>query len=219
MASPNRNSTSFDTVVFVLVAAAPKLFIALIVIIAILKGCLSEEPDPIDNNINSFRRICGVVHVLDSTRNGFRISYATENAVSELRLDEIMGRASVKNGFKRLEEAAPRHFGSLLYTDIYEFADFAWEYTGDKDIRINDIFIEGVKKSKLYIGPNPHIPNSARWFNSYTEQGIQYITGTDIRSYRRGEQKIYRYWKCSGLYSTSYVDERFSHFSEDERVN
>jgi hypothetical protein len=88
----------------------------------------------------------------------------------------------------------------------------------DPDIKLHNIFVAGHKKSLLYIGKNPNIDNPAQYFDARTEQGIQYLTHDDIYYRRRRDLRIYRYWKCYGNSQTSKTDERFSHFSEEERI-
>lgn len=110
-----------------------------------------------------------------------------------------------------------RKFGCMLYTDIYEYADFALGYNIDTNLVIEEIFVYEREKSALYIGENSKIPNSAKWFDPNTNQGLLYIKRTDIY-YRLGNERVYRYFKCPGLYQTSKEDEHFSHFSEDDRI-
>ena len=88
----------------------------------------------------------------------------------------------------------------------------------DDDVRMQNIFIFGTEKQKLYVGKNPRIANSASWINPATEQGVQYINADDIYFRIEKGERVYRYWKCHGNHSTSTADERFSHFSEDERL-
>lgn len=171
-----------------------------------------------DNDVNRIRQLVATIRVVDSTYNGFRVTYATERAVSMPRLDEICSRGPLQASLRKLQCDAPIHFGSLLQTNIYDFAAFAREYDCDPDVKMDRIYVYGKEKSELYIGPNPDIENSARWMNFGTQQGIQYINATDIYFRRRTENRIYRYWQCPGLHSTSSTDERFSHFSEDDRL-
>ncbi|NDW08747.1 hypothetical protein D0T56_03640 [Dysgonomonas sp. 520] len=192
--------------------------IILVIIIGIVKACVGSDIDPMDNSIVKSREIVEHVIVTDSTYNGFRVVYATKNSVTQERLAEIKSRKNIRDAFGRLKNDAPIHFGSLLETDIYDFAEFAIRYDVDPDIHLHNIFIEGKDKCDLYIGPNPRIENPAVFFNAGTEQGAQYISHEDIYCRRRKEDRIYRYWKCYGIHTTSSVDERYSHFSEDERV-
>lgn len=197
---------------------SPYLLIAFIIVIGILHDCFGEKIDPMDNSINKNREIVEHLIVNDSTCNGFRVVWATKYAVTKERLDEIRSRGHIYDAFHRLQVEAPLHFGSLLKTDIYDFAEFALEYESDKDIVIHNIFVNGTKKSWLYIGPNHKIQNPAVYFDFGTEQGVLYISHEDIYCRGRGKRKIYRYWKCDGINSFSDFDEQFSHFSEDERI-
>jgi hypothetical protein len=198
---------------------APLLFLMLIAIAGISKNCAGSSIDPIDNDIMSSRKVVKHLDVLDTTHNGFRVVYATKNNVTEARLEEIQNRSHVRDAFKSLQTDAPPHFGgSLLDTDIYDFADFAVKCDPDPDIEMHNIFVAGHEKSALYIGKNPNIDNPAQYFDFRTEQGIQYLSHDDIYYRRRKDLRIYRYWKCSSLNQTSKTDERFSHFSEDERI-
>ncbi|MDR2773978.1 MAG: hypothetical protein LBC19_04420 [Tannerella sp.] len=202
-----------------LLTIAPMLFFVLIVILGIIKNCTGNGIAPMDNDIRSSRKIVEHLNVLDSTYNGFRVVYATKNNVSEARLEEIQSRPHIRTAFKRLQADAPPYFGgSLLETDIYDFAGFALRYDPDPDIELHNIFVSGHEKSALYIGKNLHIDNPAYYFDTRTEQGIQYLSHDDIYYRRRRDLRIYRYWKCCGNNQTSKNDERFSHFSEEERI-
>lgn len=70
----------------------------------------------------------------------------------------------------------------------------------------------------MYTGVNPEIKNPATWINPSTEQGVQYIDADDIYFRKQKSERVYRYWKCYGNNSISTTDERFSHFSEPERL-
>ena len=145
--------------------------------------------------------------------------YVTNDAVTIQRLNEIRLRQPLNQAFCKLKDSAASYFGgSLLQTDIYDFAAYARRFDVDDDVRMQNIFIFGSEKQKLYVGENPRIENSATWINPATEQGVQYINADDIY-FRVGKgERVYRYWKCHGNHSTSTTDERFSHFSEDERL-
>lgn len=205
-------------VMYILLAIAPQIGIGIIVVVWLFQVIFIKEPDPLDNDINRTRRLVDKINVVDSTHNGFQIVYATVHDVSEGRLEEIRKRPLVNEGFKRLKLDAPLHFGNMVTTDIYDFADFALRYDLDSDVKMNSIFVFGKEKSELYIGPNPNIDNPARWMNSSTRQGVLYINEDDIYYHGRTGIKVYRYWRCYGMNSTSSTDEHFSHFSEDERV-
>lgn len=218
MRNKNKNPAQKEYTALALAAVAPQLGIVLIVVIALFKSWFTTEPNPLDNDINKRRRLVDEIYVVDSTHNGFKVTYATRDAVSDARSREINSRAHIDAGFERLKKEAPIHFGGLLMTDIYDFAAFAKMYDSDEDVRLNRIFVFGKEKCDMYIGPNPRFENPARWISPITDQGIQYITEEDIYYRGRGVQKVYRYWKCTGMDATSSVDERFSHFSEEERV-
>lgn len=122
-------------------------------------------------------------------------------------------------GFVRLKFEAPRYFGgSLLNTDICDFAMYAYRFPIDSDIQIHNIFVAGKQKMEMYVRPNPNLANCATWMDSGTEQGNQYLNFDDINVYIPNGRRIYRYWKCRPLLQVSDTDERFSHFTEDERL-
>ncbi len=194
------------------------IFGAVVVVIALGRELITEKPHPLDNDMNRGREIVAMFDVVDSAHNGFRLSYATVNPVSKPRLYEITRRPHVAEGFKQLRSDALEHFGSLLYTDIYDFAEFAVRYDSDKDVEMHSIFVCGQQKMALYVGPNPTLLRPALWINPGTEQGVQHIGHDDIYLRRNPRKRVYRYWKCSGNNAISSTDERFSHFSEDERL-
>jgi hypothetical protein len=214
----NNNWTEGEYRTKTLLTIATWLFVALIVCIGIIRSCAGSDIDPLDDSIISSRAVVEHVEVYDSTHNGFRVVYATKHNVTKKRLEEIQHRPHIKDAFSRLKMDAPLHFGNLLDTDIYDFADFAVNYDPDPDIELHNIFVCGYEKSNLYIGSNPRIPNSAQFFNSGTEQGVQYLSHDDIYFRRRKQKRIYRYWKCRSIHETSSTDERYSHFSEEERL-
>lgn len=186
--------------------------------ICLLKDCIAR-PDPMDDSINAAREVVRHLEVCDTTRNGFRVVYVTSKAVTPLRLEEIRSRKRLNTAFDSLQQTAATYFGgSLLETDIYDFADYALKFDIDSDVRMHNIFILGKKKQDMYVRPNPEMKNPATWINSSTEQGIQYIRAEDIYFRREKSQRVYRYWKCFGNNSISLTDERFSHFSEAERL-
>ena len=201
-----------------LLKIAPTLFILLIVVIGIIKSCVGTKIDPMDDSINATREIVHIFNIVDSTYNGFRIVYATKNNVTSERLKEIQSRKHINDAIKKLHADAPLYFGNMVDTDIYDFAEFAVQYDADPDIVLHNIFVFGAEKTKLYARNNPKITNCATWINPSTEQGVQYLSQDDIYRRRDKEDRIYRYWKCTGLYSTSYTDERYSHFSEEDRI-
>lgn len=153
-----------------------------------------------------------------STYNGFRVVYVTENAVTEKRFREIRSRQHIREGFERLKREAPEHFGgSLRDVDICEFALYARNFHIDDDIRIHNIFIAG-HRMKDYVQPNPNLPGCVTSMNYGTEQGNQYLNDQDINVYIPNGGRRYRYWKCGYLLQVSDTDERFSHFTEEERL-
>lgn len=192
--------------------------ITLIGIISILRSCFGPQIDPMDDSVNTNREVVAHVEVVDSTLNGFRVVYTTVNSVSKERLNEIQNRPHIQDGFKKLKRDAPLYFGSMLQTDIYNFARFAVKYDSDKDIRIHNIFVTGKEKMDLYAGYNPKILGYATWIDPNTLQGVQFLSQKDIYNLINSPDRVYRYWKCISIYSTSYEDERFSHFSEAQRV-
>lgn len=192
--------------------------IILIALIGLIKSCLGNGIDPMDDSVNTAREIVSHVEVLDSTNNGFRVVYATVKKVSKERYYEISNRPHILESFERLQNESPLYFGSLLYTDIYDFARYARRFDVDEDIQIHNIFVSGIKKMNLYAGYNPKISKYATWIDPNTEQGVQYLSYKDIYFSINSPDRVYRYWRCKSIFSTSYEDERFSHFSEDERV-
>ena len=157
--------------------------------------------------------------VLDSTKNGFRVIYATAEPVTNEKFVEIATRQEIKDGFERLKKEAPIHFGgNLLEADICDFALYAYRFHIDDDIIIHNIFVAGKEKMDFYVRPNPNLPECATWMHHGTEQGNQYLNSNDINFYIPNGGRIYRYWKCRFLLQTSDTDERFSHFTEEERL-
>lgn len=207
-----------DVYTIVVLLTGPWLLIALIIVVICMKSCIPDNSNSIDDSINKSQEIFQSIIVADSTHNGFTLVYVTTNVVTQERLEEMRTRKHIIDAFNRLKAEAPTHFGNMLETDIYDFADFAIQYDSDSDITLHQIFVYGSQKQRLYIGANPKIPNSATWLNVYTEQGTQYLKQNDIYYHSGSEKKTYYYWKCQGLYSTSSTDERYSHFSEDERL-
>jgi len=196
----------------------PWMLTILVVCIGLLKDCIRIQ-NPMDNSINRSQEVVRHLEVCDTTRNGFRVVYVSSDAVTMERLEEIRLRPSLNRAFRKLQDSAASHFGgSLLQTDIYDFAAYARRFDVDTDVRMHNIFVFGTEKQKLYVGKNPRITNPATWINAATEQGVQYINADDIYFRMNKSERVYRYWKCRGNHSISTVDERFSHFSEDERL-
>ncbi len=209
-----------DNAVFVAASIGPwGIITALVIIVGLVKCCVTKPPDTTKESINKFSDIVEHVMVTDSTQNGFRVVYATNGSVTDEQYQDIRTRKNIKDGFNRLKIDAPRHFkGDLLNTDICDFAFYAYRYHIDDDICIHNIFTAGKEKMNLYVQPNPKLENCALWMNFGTEQGNQYLNFHDINVYIPNGGKIYRYWKCRYLLQTSDTDERYSHFTEDERI-
>lgn len=209
-----------DEFVFLTTLLGPwTCLVTLVLIIGLARACIPDGTDPIDNSINKSVEILEHLYVRDSKGNGFRVVYVTTNAVTDKRFEEIRSRPAIRKAFERLQHDAVNYYkDNMLDTDICEFALFARRYNVDKDITIHNIFVCGKEKMSLYVQPNPRIANSARWMNMETEQGNQYLNATDVNYHIPAGGKIYRYWKCSFLNEVSDTDERFAHFSENERL-
>ena len=202
----------------VLTKLAPYLYIGFIAFIGIIVTC-TDNTNPLDNSINKQIEYVKQLEVLDKNGNGYRVTYVTIDAVTKSRLKEIQSRPHILTAFLRLQRETPVHFGgSLLDTDIHEFARFARQYDCDNQIKIHCIFVHGLEKMNHYIGSNPKIANSAKWFNVNTEQGNQWINRNDVYGSTEGKANYYRYWKCQVPYCISETDEHYSHFSEDSRL-
>ena len=216
---PYEKQTESRIRALVLIKLAPWFFIGLIVMIGLVRDCAGSKVEPIDNSYMKAFGIIEHVYVLDSTQNGFRVVYVTTDPVTDARLDEIRHRPAIQTAFTTLQRDAPMYFGgSLLYTDIYDFAAFAKRYDADPDIRMHNIFVMGSQKMGFYIGPNPNIRNPACRMDMGTEQGNLYLNSHDIYYRLTKDRRIYRYWKCRAPYHISLTEERFSHFSEEERL-
>lgn len=203
--------------IIALLSVWPWLVVVLIVVIGIFVEIFTPRINPIDNKSTRKREIVSQICVEDDNRNGFRLHYITKEPVTPERSDEIRRRTSVRDSMERLKMMAPQVFGDMLMTDIYDFAKFAVRFD-PADIMINDIFVSGPDKEKLYIGENPRIKNWAKWIDSGTQQGLLYITSDDIYCNSGGWYKVYRYYKCYSIHQISDTDEHFSHFSEDDRL-
>lgn len=216
-----RNSRNkADEFVFVLAAIGPwTILVVAVVLIGLFKTCIPDRTDPLDRDISRSSEIIGHVMVVDGDNNGFRVVYVTAEPVTEKRFEEICSRENVRKGFDRLKREASVHFGgSLLETDICDFALYAYRFPVDDDIKIHNIFVAGKEKMDFYVRPNPDLPGCATWMHHGTEQGNQYLNSNDINYYIPNGGRVYRYWKCRYLLQTSDTDERFSHFTEDERL-
>lgn len=200
----------------ILAKLSPILLVLLIVFIGIVKECTSEEPD-IERQ-NARQESIKDVYIVDTGYNGFRIRYGTADKVTKTEWGNILVADSIWKFEEQMQKDALVQFNDMLHLDIYEFAQFAKLY-GHKDITMEYIFVAGPEKEELYIGPHPKIKNSAKWIDPNTNQGLQWIDHNDIYFYDGKGSKTYRYYKCSSPYDTSATDERFSHFSEDQRIH
>lgn len=193
------------------------LFLGLILLIWTLVELFTPEIDPLDRSAIKNRRIVKEIHVVDSTNNGFRVSYATTNSVTKERFDEIYFRPALEDSLEKLKELTPQRFPDMVNLDIYDFSDFAKRFD-PADIQIHNIFVYGLEKEKMYVGDNPLIKNPARSIDRATAQGLLYIRTEDIYCPDSTRRKVYRYFLCRGMFQLSHTDEHFSHFSEDERI-
>lgn len=216
-----RFSEKFMDVFTVLAAIGPKTcLVVLIALIAVVVACFEDEPDPIDHSINKSQQVVRLLDVVDSAHNGFCVHYATAYPVTEERFEEIISRPSLDSAFQCLQHDAPLHFGgSLLETDIYDFAAFAREYDVTTAVHIDCIFVTGPGKIAMYSQPNPNLPDGETWIDPRTEQGLQWINHHDIYFCMENEQRVYRYWKCPGIREISLTDERFTHYTTAEKVH
>lgn len=206
---------------FTFLAISKPLFFIVIVMIGLMKDCC-DDTDPLDRG-DSMADYGVALHrsVNDSIGCGFRLIYGTVREVTSERLEEIRSRKHIQENFDKMSEDVLKHFNnSLLDVDIYDFSNIAKKYVLDKDIELNRIFINGKEKYDLYVGENKWFGDkSATWISTRTLQGIQWIGWHDIWREDTGNNRIYRYWKCTyPLTEKSTTDERFSHFSEDERI-
>jgi hypothetical protein len=196
----------------------PALFIAAILLFGLIKPVFGPCEEPVDSGTDKMRRLVTEARVTDSNNNGFRVVYATSSDVTAARAEEIRSRRHIYDSIARLKVEAPRRFGDMLHTDIYDFTEFSLRFDPDPDILIHNVFVHGREKINLYVGPNPAILNPAEWISNKTLQGALYINREDILRYTSHSQRVYRYWSCRTPWQSSDNDEHFSHFSEDERL-
>lgn len=198
-----------------------RFFVQIMVVFGMAVICIKNcagTTDPIDDAWKRAEHLCNL-HVTDSTGEGFRIAYVTSKPVTPARLKEIESRKPIQEAMERLQKEAPGHFGgSLLETDIYDFAAFARKYDVDPVLKIHCIFVEGRDKCNLYAGPNPGIPDSAGYIDPDTEQGVLWINHEDVYYRTLPAERVYRYWKCEYPFDTSETDEHFAHFSKSRRL-
>ena len=109
-----------DEFVFMTTTIGPRaILVFLVIVVGLLRMCIPDKTDPMDNSINKSSEIVAHVMVRDSTNNGFRVVYATAEPVTDERFAEICTRTSVRNGFESLEKEAPIHFGKQSFGDGY----------------------------------------------------------------------------------------------------
>ena len=214
-----RHSDNIETIIRakVLAAAAPTVFVAGAVLTGLIKPIFKPPEDPLDVGTDKSKWLVAEAAVTDEQNNGFRVVYATSHDVTAARAAEIRSRQHIRDSLERLKIEAPRHFGSMLRVDIYDFTEYALRFAPDSDIYLHNVFVHGREKMNLYIGPNPAIENPAKWISSRTLQGILYINREDILYHRSDSLRVYRYWRCRPPFNWSDTDEHWSHFSEDER--
>ena len=215
--NPKRNSDNAQVWIILIARFFVPIMVVLGVIIICIKDC-ADTTDPMDDAWADVEHLCNL-HVTDSTGEGFRVAYVTTKAVTPARLKEIESRKPIQEAMERLQKEAPEHFGgSLLETDIYDFAAFARKYDADPIIKIHCIFVMGHDKRNLYAGPNPKIPDSAGYIDGRTEQGVLWINCEDVYYRDLPSERVYRYWKCEFPFDESKTDEHFSHFSKTQRL-
>lgn len=79
----------------------PWMLLILIICIGLLKDCIRSR-DPIDDSINRSQEVVRHLEVCDTTRNGFRVVYVTNDAVTIQRLNEIRLRQPLNQAFCKL---------------------------------------------------------------------------------------------------------------------
>lgn len=100
-----------DEFVFISSAIGPWTWlVTVVIIVAIFKSCFTHGPDPVNDSINKSAEIVDHVMVLDSTKNGFRVIYATAEPVTNEKFVEIATRGGIRDGFERLKKEAPHSF-------------------------------------------------------------------------------------------------------------
>ncbi len=202
-----------------LAAAAPTLFVIVVILIGVVRPLFLPKEDPLDVGVDKAERLIAQINVTDNSLNGFRVVYATTEGVTEARASEIRSRPHIGDSLERLKLEAPRHFGDMLHTDIWEFTEYALMFGPDPDVAIHNVFVYGREKTNLYVGPNPAIENPAKWINPNNLQGVLYIKRKDILRHTSDSKRVYRYWRCRMPYDLSDTDEHWSHFPEDERIH
>ncbi|MCD7938360.1 MAG: hypothetical protein LUG98_15995 [Tannerellaceae bacterium] len=209
----NRN-TKFIEWFNVFYIISPGIVIAIMVISFVWQECVPKpKPQttiPVEEEIK-WSRIFSTIQVVDSTGNGFEITYHIPNATTEKEFQEILSRKHIHQKQQQLKEDAPQYFDSLLEADIYDFGDFAITYDVDS-IKIKNIFIYGEGKYAMYSQPHPEMENCATEIDKETRKGAQFIDGGFLYNHLRLKYKVYEYWMCKHPYSYSLSDERYIHF-------
>lgn len=215
----NRQNTERTGIAFLLVMRNfwPCMLL-LIALTGLSRACFVREADPMDRSFLKSQHVVDDIIVADSASCGFRVVYVTAQQVTGERVREIRRRPHVIQSMEKLKKDAPACFGSMLDTNIYDFARFARQYDADPAVEIHNIFIHGRKKIALYEAPNPRMKNPAKYISLLSLQGVQYLNRTDVYSTARKQDRVYRYWKCGGIHACSKTDERFIHFTEDGRI-
>ena len=111
-----------DEFVFMTTTIGPRaILVFLVIVVGLLRMCIPDKTDPMDNSINKSSEIVAHVMVRDSTNNGFRVVYATAEPVTDERVAEICTRTSVRNGFESLETI---FWKRIFATSPYMFTGF-----------------------------------------------------------------------------------------------
>ena len=194
----------------------PTSLIILIVIIGLVKECVSPKEDPMDVSIMKQRECYDRRFLTDSTGVGFELVWYTTNPVTPKRLDEMQTRDTIIKAKKQFLQEAPEHFNhDFFHTDIHDFARYARRFDVDPDVRLVNLFVYGMALEKEYLRPNPNLPDGCTEYNTTTQQGILYLEENDIYPYNTEASPKYRYWKC---WRTSTTDERYTHFTTSEYI-
>lgn len=201
-----------------IVAIVPSLFLWLIILYGLISPTFNQSLHPLDVGNDKTKRIVAEVTAVDSTNNGFALCYASIRDITPARFEEMYARPHIRDSLAALKREAPLYFGSMLMTDIFDFAKFAHRYHPDPDIVIHNIVVFGVEKMSLYVGPNPKIENPATYIDFQTMQGNLFIGQKEILRYLSTSEREYRYLHCFGAHKRSDTDEHFSHFSESDRL-
>lgn len=192
------------------------IFIGIGIIIILISD---NSPRSIDDSINKSQEMICLLDVVDSTGNGFCVHYSTEYAVTRERYDEIFSRRELWDAFNHIQKELPEHFGgNLLETDIYDFAAELIKYPTTDGVHVDCIFVQGPEKTAFYAQPNPNLPDGVTWFDVRTKQGALWIKHDDVYYCRGKEERIYRYYKCPGMREFSRTDERYTHYTEEEKI-